>query len=331
MSAAAPTGLFKPGSKRTGPLSLLCEATYKGKLADRITRIKELIAAGADVNGLCYPESSGSQTALRLAISSDKPEILKLFLEAGAKITAKDLEESIDWHTPSLKQEVSIMLIDAGAPITIKALNGAIIKGKERVVKRLLEAGANPNEVEDSFTPFARAFMALDADSYYSPLTEKERRSREQILDLLISAGADLKGNIAMGGRNALGLTLDYCPQYLEKILKAGASKTINAPSVDGYPLAIAASDENWDAVKTLLQYGANPHLIPAGALDPEEMERVISEAAHHRRRHATAAWSKLPTISAARKGATALKNTTVKSKRKTVARSKAASRRNRK
>ena len=330
MSAAAPAvELFKPGSKRTGPLSLLCEATYKGTVADRIKRVSELIAAGADVNGLCYPESSGSQTAFRSAIGSNQPQILKLFLDAGAKMTAKDLEDSIGWFIPSPKQEISIMLIDAGAPVTRQALRLAVIEGKEKVVKRLLEAGANPNE-PDSFgmTPFSEVIFSFD--SYRAEgMERKELVAREQILDMFIAGGADLVGNIARGNTNALTLVLERCPQYLEKILKGGAVATINTPSGNGLPLVYAATYGKWRDVRTLLKYGADPHLIPAGALKPDVMRRVIEEAAHIRRRHALAALGGLPAPSAvAGAGASAVR--TLKAKRSKNA-SKTASRRNRK
>lgn len=191
----------------------------------------------------------------------------------------------------------------------------AIIWGQEKVVKRLLEAGANPNEPDHyGRTPFSEAISRFDP--YVTSRNDgKELAQREQIIDMLIAGGADLEGNII--------LVLAKCPQYLEKILKAGAVRAINTPTRHGLPLVYAAKYGKWDAVKTLLKYGADHHLIPAGALTSEEMERVISEASYLRRRHALAALGGLPPPSAAAgagAGASAARSTTAKSKWSKVA-----------
>jgi ankyrin repeat protein len=137
------------------------EAEYEGKLAiavakDDIDEVRNLIAAGQDVNG----REEDRTTPLFIAVENGNREMVQLLLDFGAKINARNDEK----ETPLMKldedasRELVEMLIRAGAKVdaVTKEGNTALIFAAEHstaeVVQTLIDAGAEIDKQNEEGT-----------------------------------------------------------------------------------------------------------------------------------------------------------------------------------
>ena len=137
-------------------IPVVCLAGINDELAEavknnNIQEINELISRGADVNAI---KGSYGWIPLFYAARYGKNEIVKLLLDRGADVNAKD---SYGW-TPLLyaaahgKNEIVKLLLDRGADVNVKANDGktalsiaessSYIKFESDIAKLLREAGA---------------------------------------------------------------------------------------------------------------------------------------------------------------------------------------------
>jgi ankyrin repeat protein len=148
--------------------------------AERMTRTKERIRSGVDVNRKIPGES---RSALLYASTIGDPELVRLLLEHGARIDHSDnaatklLHEAIRNGHP----EVVAVLLEQGADPNRKDHSGqtplmlAAESGDRKSLRHLLAAGADPSATHDSGSALARAVDVGDIDT----------------VRLLLSAGAD--------------------------------------------------------------------------------------------------------------------------------------------
>ena len=171
-----------------------------------------LIGAGADVNA----SSSGRFTPLMFSARSGALEIARLLLDAGADVNATTDEglspllvatASLDAITgsdyrlvvdESEHQDLGILLIDHGADVNqsdqygMTALHYAVEMDKPRLLKKLLEKGADPNAQLTEGLPFRRGdYVGRGEYEGASPFWLATRLGNVEMMRELLSAGAD--------------------------------------------------------------------------------------------------------------------------------------------
>ena len=171
-----------------------------------------LIGAGADVNA----SSSGRFTPLMFSARSGSLEIARLLLDAGADVNATTDEglspllvatASLDAITgsdyrlvvdESEHQDLGILLIDHGADVNqsdqygMTALHYAVEMDKPRLLKKLLERGADPNAQLTEGLPFRRGdYVGRGEYDGASPFWLATRLGNVEMMRELLSAGAD--------------------------------------------------------------------------------------------------------------------------------------------
>jgi ankyrin repeat protein len=178
----------KPGSPKAHPLHRICDAvfarTYTDKEAVEIAKI--FLECGADVNGNV------------VAVQQDTP------LLAASSLYA---------------DEVALLYINHGADIHHQgcaggtALHWASYCGRDKVVKRLIEAGAEINKrcIEYQSTPLLWALHALKEEN------EGNHHHQVECIRLLVEAGANK--NIPNAYAKIAADYLDENDDELKKIL----------------------------------------------------------------------------------------------------------------
>ena len=171
-----------------------------------------LIGAGADVNA----SSSGRFTPLMFSARSGALQIARLLLDAGADVNATTAEglspllvatASLDAITgsdyrlvvdESEHQDLGILLIDHGADVNqsdqygMTALHYAVEMDKPRLLKKLLEKGADPNAQLTEGLPFRRGdYVGRGEYDGASPFWLATRLGNVEMMRELLSAGAD--------------------------------------------------------------------------------------------------------------------------------------------
>ena len=190
-------------------------------LAKTVEKAKLLIAAGADVNKfLCvYCKIPSSQLTViltqRPGIAGPKhviPELIKLLIEAGANVNAKEN----DGRTPLMcaadkgHSEIVKLLIENGADVNAKnnyghtSLMCAAGKGHTEIVKLLIEKGANVNAKNN----YGRTPLMYAADEGHT-----------ETVKLLIEKGADVNAK-DKDGRTPLMCAADEGHTETEMLLR---------------------------------------------------------------------------------------------------------------
>jgi ankyrin repeat protein len=214
----------------------LMEAARRGNLAT----VQALLTAGADVNA---QEAGGGQNALMWATSERQTAVIEELVRRGADVSAGSKTGFTALMFAAQQGDVNIakILVAAGAkpndaqPKTLLTpLIIASAMGHVKTVDYLLDSGANPNHID------ARGYVALHLvvrDSDY---------------------GIDLKGkdNIVAIVKSLLAHKAD--PNI--KLKQQRPAVTTNEISLQGStPLILAAEVNNLEAVKALLDAGADP------------------------------------------------------------------------
>ncbi|MCH9647165.1 MAG: ankyrin repeat domain-containing protein [Deltaproteobacteria bacterium] len=169
-----------------------------------------LLAAGADVNQA--PENGN--TPLYLAASGGYTSLVRALIEAGASLdTVNDQGRTAAWAaTANGQQETAELLLGAGAhPRGLRQvqLHRTATLGERSAAARHLQAGADPNTVQDDCTPLGAAAMEghLDLVSLlweaggdpdipcytFPPLVTAADEGRLELVRLLLAAGADVQ------------------------------------------------------------------------------------------------------------------------------------------
>jgi uncharacterized protein len=147
--------------------SLLC-AAWKGDVAT----VRKLLSSGVnpdstDDNGICEGRpnrataiSSSGDTPLMRAAGCGHTEVVKLLLEDGADINARDSEgnTAISGAAYYMHADIVDLLLTRGADINVKDMDGNTLlmnaagNGRLEVVKFLLSKGADVNVQDDNGT-----------------------------------------------------------------------------------------------------------------------------------------------------------------------------------
>lgn len=222
-----------------------------------IVTLKKLIAGNADVNAV---QTDGS-TALLWAVHWGDAEAVDLLLKAGAVVKVANRLNATPLHL-------------------------AAESGNDVIVKKLLEAGADPNQtvLSEGETPLMFAARSgnveavrllldkgakIDATEKLSGTTAllwAAEQNHPEVLKLLIARGAKVDAQTtgpeaAESGITALMLaTREGGLESAKVLLDAGAP--INQQSANGNTaLIVAAMSQNAATIHLLLDHGANPKI----------------------------------------------------------------------
>jgi ankyrin repeat protein len=254
LSAAAEHGLvslvkqlIKNGAdvnkKLTGedsPLMSACEAGH-GEIVDL------LIEAGADVNKKSSISDDGDpgETPFMIAAEDGDRNMLAKLLKHGADVKAKTRRGRTALSFAIFKDKIDPdlirFLLNAGCPVDGRDLHHPIYRRELDIVELLLAAKPDvnlcydwPTRVLSNAKGDTPLFVVVVKNVAEMAATEKEMKPKERlvILDLLISAGADV--NAQRGGRAGGWTPLMYAVaqdevEVARRLLDAGAdpNKTI--------------------------------------------------------------------------------------------------------
>jgi hypothetical protein len=196
------------------PPKATIEDLLKAINADDISRTKNLLNEGLDVNGM----NEHGWSALMVAASKGSMEMLKLLIENGAALDVKNhqggqtaLIFAAHWgHT-----EVVRYLIAKGANLNVQmddgwtALIDSISRGNLEVAKILIESGADTNVKSNT------GWTALMAAAY---------ENHPDIVDLLIKHGVDVKSTNA-NNDTALNIAIRKGHQEIVNLLEEQEAK----------------------------------------------------------------------------------------------------------
>lgn len=147
------------------------DALRRAASAGDLTKVKELLAAGVDVNAA----NAYGGTALAFACDKGQTAVVELLLERGADIHARDTfygSSPLDWAADHGHADIVRTLLAKGAQGETQALMAAAEKGHGAVVKVILERGK------------------LGADALSDALLIASQSEQPQITALLEAAGA---------------------------------------------------------------------------------------------------------------------------------------------
>ena len=213
--------------------------------------IKLLIDKGANINA----KDKNGKTALMKAAEYDKSSVIEILLKAGANIDEKDNNgwTALIWAETKGDKKTVDMLVKAGADTTIfndvtLLIYSAKIGDIEKV-KKLIDKGVNVNA-------YASITNIFDRNNIYTALMGAVRGGHTDIVKLLIKNGADvnLEDYISSMLNSA---TMKGDVDIVKMLLDAGADAN-KQDIFSTTALNSAASACYFDIVKMLLDAGAD-------------------------------------------------------------------------
>jgi ankyrin repeat protein len=257
-----------------------------------LNALKAAFAKGSDVNA----RDGRDTTLLMHAAAVGSPEAVKLLLDSGADVKAKNQFDCTALFFAAGQPEKARMLVDKGADVNAATKMGrtplmiaARCDGCSATVKLLLDKGADPKKADrHKRTALEEAAAANDLgstrlllakgadadpadDEGYTPLSWAASNCNLEMTKLLLASKANVNaanlsngevkfGKIQLMQLTPLMLASTYCSTGMVKtLLDAGAK--VGATDVRGMtPLMFAVSSESQSAavVKTLLSAGSD-------------------------------------------------------------------------
>jgi uncharacterized protein len=256
-----------PNARLASGETPLMEAARDGAVAT----VTALLAAGADPN---VQEQNGGQTALMWAVAERHPAVTKELVQhkAGVEAVSKNGSTALMFAAQGDAESARILL-DGGANPNVTmpewGLTPLVIAstmGQTDVVAALLDKGADPNARDkNSFT----ALHSAVRDSDYGE-DRSSRAASVATVKVLLAHGADPNARLKQDKPSV---------------------KTVTEVSLQGAtPLALAAEVNNLEAIKLLVEGGADPRIpteqgttpliLAAGAGTDVQRTRSLEERA---------------------------------------------------
>jgi ankyrin repeat protein len=245
-----------PNARLMSGETALMEASREGNIAT----VRALLSAGADTKA---QEGNGGQNALMWAVSQRHAAVADELVRHGADVSARSKTgfTALMFAAQQGDTESARVLLDAKAdPNEVLPKSGAtplIIAssiGFPDVVTLLLDRGANPNTPDgNGFAPLHHAVR----DSDYG-IDQVTKATAVMVVKALLAHGADPNQRLQISAEKAAE----------ERKLNAGgvgarakrSAMTITEIELDGAtPVALAAEVNNLEAIKLLVDAGADP------------------------------------------------------------------------
>jgi ankyrin repeat protein len=246
----------------------------------RADAVRTLLDAGAEVD---TREDWHGQTALMWAVGQGHAEVARLLVARGADVNAVSARR--DWerqNTAEPRQKwlplgaltpiyfaardgcaaCVPVLVEAGAGVDVQDPEGvtplvsAIINGHYDVAAELLEHGADPNLADaDGRAPLFAAvdFNTMPASNRPAPNVLENEVSSLDLIRMLLARGADVNAQLAR--QQAFRTKLD---RGNDGVLGTGTT-----------PLLRAAKSADLEAMKVLLEHGADPAIATRAGVNP--------------------------------------------------------------
>jgi ankyrin repeat protein len=254
--------LLAAGADASAPLGSgetpLMEAARRGNLAT----VRALLAAKANPNA---QEGKGGQTALMWAISERHSDVATELVRQGADVNAhaKSGFTALMFAAQQGDAASARAVLDAGAnPNEAMPKSGAtplIVAsaiGNTEVVSLLLDKGANPNAVDaNGFTSLHHAVR--DSDYGVDPAS---KATAVKVVKTLLAHGANPNARLQLDKEKVAAEIKAQAGNAAARTKRT--SITITEIELEGAtPVALAAEVNNIEAVKALVEGGADPRV----------------------------------------------------------------------
>jgi len=228
-------------------------------------KIKELIAAGADIN---FRKNNG-QTALSITCSriNCDMEILELLLSAGAKTDISDKSGNAPIHFAAEKNNVEVIekLALAGCDPNLRNNSGETALYTAAFARNL--------EACETLVKFG-ADISIITENGRDALIAAAAAGDERIAMFLLSRGADAKTSPESGWNALIYCAYNGLNRPAAEMIKRGAN--VNCKSGDGKtPLIYAIKNKNESFLEALIAAGADPEIEDDGCMNAVDHARL--------------------------------------------------------
>ena len=241
--------------KSFAPLHLACEL---GK--DKV--VEYLIAKGVVLDSSCdYDDGWQIVTPLHLAAKTNHANIVRTLLNAGADYSLEDISEhtALDiaaWFESVASLEVLLVPAANNEFHKNQALNTALFHGSVQAVKTLLQAGADPNNMQHQ--KYTTLQCAIINKNY---VEEDKGAAVLELIDLLLTAGADIEA-AGPSGMQPLAFAASFKASSSVILTLVAAGADINAKdSLGQTALHHAIKECDFGNIQILLNAGARSQL----------------------------------------------------------------------
>ncbi|KAI6171449.1 hypothetical protein M3Y97_01045800 [Aphelenchoides bicaudatus] len=218
---------------------------HEAAFSDYIEIVKLLIESGADVNA----KNNRGDTPIHRASQNGYIEIVKFLVEKGADVNATNKDHQTPLHYANRKLEVVKLLLESGANINATDAHGntplyyAVYDDKFEVVKYLVESGTDINAKGD----YGRTALHIAALSGYI-----------EIVKYLVESEADIDAKDKDGNTPLHWGAQNNKPEVIVKLL-AESGSDVNAKNNSGWTsLHFAAFNGFLEVAKILVVNGAD-------------------------------------------------------------------------
>jgi ankyrin repeat protein len=260
---------------------------HRSTRAEALPMVRLLLQNGADGDKAA---NLWGETPLMVAAKADFPEAMYLLLDQGADAARRSqfLETALHFAAHHYTAETIHLLIDAGADINAPdrtgqtALHIAAHHNRRDVVKTLIARGADPTITDArGRTPDRLCLSPVQVNTQRLVLKAQEDWARK---------------NRKYGGRLQRKFNPSAAATKPPVPPPAPKEKDINAQDRDGQTaLHIAARNNNYNAVRTLLSRGADPLVKDRHGRTADHHVRTRGKPVHRMIQRAQQEWAKNP------------------------------------